>query len=601
MCKRIFVTVLALTVCLLWSTTGYAFEDVTSHGATGDGVTDDTAAVQSAINALPAAGGSIYFPEGTYIIAIIGIAAGDTIVFYGDGADVSVLKHKASSAFSMLWSAAGVADDLQFRDLGFDGNAANQTVWTTAPLELKCVRVRIDSCSFVGTKHAAIILTEVQESARILNSSFTGMAEHGGSAGQDSVAILVNATTTAPGNILINGNYFQADAPAAAGKSPGGIMIDPGTSLSHRVTVRDNVFKGIGQAFAGDSHPAVHLYRNSSDSIIQGNKFIDTPFKAILAQRSSNLLIADNIIRGESTANAIGAIEVTGRNDAGVIDQNRISVARNIIHNMPSCWAVFLNFDAGGEGNDIHVIDNIIENLDSGITLSYVHGGLLITGNSIRDIIGGASTDDAIRVTNCEGWAHIYGNYINNVTGQQAISFNDGSAQAVEVVVSENSFENVVTDAVDLRDIDRAIVTNNVFRGTPGSSSGGVLKLASVPYAEVHGNIAPAAATTSISAVSDLQEYGNSWDTSFRQSLSASKTWNPPSIAAGAMTLTTVTVPGAAAGDPASASHTQLGANFIVISAHVQSADLVTVILLNTTGSAKNLASGTLRASVFKY
>ena len=47
------------------------YYDVKAYGAVGDGVTDDTAAIQAAIAALPATGGSVYFPPGTYITATI--------------------------------------------------------------------------------------------------------------------------------------------------------------------------------------------------------------------------------------------------------------------------------------------------------------------------------------------------------------------------------------------------------------------------------------------------------------------------------------------------------------------------------------------------
>lgn len=40
--------------------------DVLDYGAVGDGATDDTAAIQAAIDAVPAAGGVVFFPAGTY-------------------------------------------------------------------------------------------------------------------------------------------------------------------------------------------------------------------------------------------------------------------------------------------------------------------------------------------------------------------------------------------------------------------------------------------------------------------------------------------------------------------------------------------------------
>ena len=47
---------------------GTAVVSVKNHGAYGDGVHDDTAAFQKAINALPSTGGTVTVPAGTYII-----------------------------------------------------------------------------------------------------------------------------------------------------------------------------------------------------------------------------------------------------------------------------------------------------------------------------------------------------------------------------------------------------------------------------------------------------------------------------------------------------------------------------------------------------
>jgi len=54
------------------------FVSVKDFGAVGDGVTDDTAAINLAITAVGAAGGGIiYFPAGTYIVDRVGAAAGN--------------------------------------------------------------------------------------------------------------------------------------------------------------------------------------------------------------------------------------------------------------------------------------------------------------------------------------------------------------------------------------------------------------------------------------------------------------------------------------------------------------------------------------------
>ena len=82
--------------------------------------------------------------------------------------------------------------------------------------------------------------------------------------------------------------------------------------------------------------------------------------------------------------------------------------------------------------------------------------------------------------------------------------------------------------------------------------------------------------------------------------LRASDSWNVGEIADTAVASTAITVTGAVAGDVTIASYNQAGANDILISAHVQAADTVRVIIHNKTGGILDLGSGTLYVTVFK-
>lgn len=81
--------------------------------------------------------------------------------------------------------------------------------------------------------------------------------------------------------------------------------------------------------------------------------------------------------------------------------------------------------------------------------------------------------------------------------------------------------------------------------------------------------------------------------------LTGSATFDPASLADGAATSTTITVTGASTGDEVLATHDGLGANDVVVTGHVQAADTVRVVIVNQTGGALDIGSGTVSVKVF--
>lgn len=85
-----------------------------------------------------------------------------------------------------------------------------------------------------------------------------------------------------------------------------------------------------------------------------------------------------------------------------------------------------------------------------------------------------------------------------------------------------------------------------------------------------------------------------------KKHLSATTTWDPANVAAGAQVSTTVTVTGAALGDEVTCSF-NLDLQLMQLTGYVSAANTVTVILRNGTAGGINLASGTLRASAWEH
>ncbi|MGI8485049.1 MAG: glycosyl hydrolase family 28-related protein, partial [Thermomicrobiales bacterium] len=113
--------------------------NVRDYGAIGDGITDDTLAIQAAIDSLPISGGLVYVPAGTYLcniqvgsfLTLRGAGAGSTILKSLPGSDRDVISGKN---FAHLTGTAKVSPEtrgdncLYLFDLTIDGNkGANQT------------------------------------------------------------------------------------------------------------------------------------------------------------------------------------------------------------------------------------------------------------------------------------------------------------------------------------------------------------------------------------------------------------------------------------------------------------------------------------------
>lgn len=89
---------------------------VLDYGAVGDGVADDTAAVQAAINT----GKSVYFPSGTYkVTSALSFNQAD-VAYYGDGKNSSYLM-LSGSGLKRLGQVT--ANRITFMDMGFYGDS----------------------------------------------------------------------------------------------------------------------------------------------------------------------------------------------------------------------------------------------------------------------------------------------------------------------------------------------------------------------------------------------------------------------------------------------------------------------------------------------
>lgn len=132
---------------------GAPWHDVKAYGAVGDGLTDDTAAIQAAVTAL-ATKGTIYFPVGSYLVTapITWGASGQR--FVGAGAEsitregVAIVGSVASGAIFQAPNTTDRYHGIAFQSLGVVNTSTNTN---GIGIDLsQCSESRIESCVIRG-------------------------------------------------------------------------------------------------------------------------------------------------------------------------------------------------------------------------------------------------------------------------------------------------------------------------------------------------------------------------------------------------------------------------------------------------------------------
>lgn len=147
-----------------------AVVNVLDYGATGNGTTDDAAAVQLALNA----GGTVFFPAGTYLIGTTLNVLSNTQVLLDQNATA-----KAKSSLSgPLFSTSGKTN-VKFTGGIFDGNKANAASATDAIYIYNSSNVWVNNTTIQNSKEHNIYVagpstSSVSKNIYLQNNSLSG-------------------------------------------------------------------------------------------------------------------------------------------------------------------------------------------------------------------------------------------------------------------------------------------------------------------------------------------------------------------------------------------------------------------------------------------
>jgi len=209
--------------------------NVLDFGATGDGVTDDTAAINAAIAVALSSYRLIYIPSGIYIVtSTLTEITEEGITIFGESRDWSgvttgsVLKRTGADTLTML-KFSGACRRSTVKNIVFDANGIASTC-----IEIAGPKAVIDNCTTTGATSSGIYVTsfstlikecdsvfnigdgvtyatDLCNDSRIVNGSISGNGKHG---------INVSPLSGAPNGLFFSGINMENNCTSGSAVTP---------------------------------------------------------------------------------------------------------------------------------------------------------------------------------------------------------------------------------------------------------------------------------------------------------------------------------------------------------------------------------------------
>lgn len=378
------------------------YVNVKDFGAVGDGVTNDS----TAINAALAVGGAIYFPSGNYLIDARLYPVSNSKIF-GDGASTKLkLKDNFGTQINMFNLDADT--NISFQDLYLDGNLAGQTFIGDNGQNLISLLngssdIIIDNCFFINSGKDGVYIGGGSKNVMVSNCTFDTMRRMG-------------VTITSGENIVVQSNIFQNGYDLVGLVSNTGVHFEPNNSSEYcyDLIIDNNIFKDMFSGVTlfnnkGGATRDIIVSNNTFNTIsgqaaclvyyiynvtINGNSFYnngdlagasDNSNKggAIHLRSASEFTISGNIFKGNKGGTSTIYLYSTGW---GVITGNTFTHCQK--HSI--FWNYLYGADDAGVGGAARIITNnifISGSKDSVGTYRAIETGDYATHYSVADII----------------------------------------------------------------------------------------------------------------------------------------------------------------------------------------------------------------------
>jgi len=410
--------------------------NVVDFGAVGDGVTDDTVAIQAAMTASK----NLYFPEGTYYVptwTTQSITVART-KFCGSG----VVEGNGSTAFIKPLASIEL-DGLTIK--GFTTAIENSSSDTGAIDQLL-----IANCTFMDNNNHIDIERPVSN-ARIIGNFFKNTLNgYAVRIGKDDYALQDTWQ-----NIVIDGNNFNNIESSGSNNASAVIVYGRNAVISNN-TIVDVESTGTGEAWAiftkcrfssvsGNSIRNVIAPASVFAINIKGNERTDTA-----APQGYTCAVVGNAVYSDQTAIGTG---IRAAND-------EITITGNSVEG----WSEGIGAESGTSDGTTVTGNAIFGFGDYGINLVQNGSNLLAVGNTIRGLTNasgiGIRGATSVAVSN---WV-VNSNSIKTVA--TGVDFNN-NALVTNVQITANALDDIGTRPIQFENCNQIKVSGNTFSNTP--------------------------------------------------------------------------------------------------------------------------------------
>jgi hypothetical protein len=425
--------------------------DVKQFGALGDGVTDDTAAIQAAIASIPDSGGSVTFPPGTYIVTPtterwIGIKSNLRFTGMGEQSVIKIRDHAGDWPY--LFAPPDINAPLAnviVEDLTFDANIANNPEATITERDVRTYQtfiairtgrnLTVRRCRFTPYASVVAVLLNGREitDCSVTDCTFRFAMRDDKPDYNNSAIYIEGSNYTLSGNRFasVPTPYHEGRACMQAHGGPAQIVNNTATGYQTLVSIgaayadggpssdivcRDNTITdaliGIMLWPIGTNTLAnVTVVNNTIDVAQLKHGTADTGgvsvvFSPYARGQATNLSITGNTIRfqdegagrsGDFWYNSAGiALHNLGGTNGAVIEGNTIELA-------PSA-GVLIGLPEPGDRlfQNIRVMNNMITNPGQNLGFpTTARAGVLVTSNAADVAITGNTISDTFATTRC--------------------------------------------------------------------------------------------------------------------------------------------------------------------------------------------------------